>query len=151
MVGLWISRTQHLGPVALPSCVSTRAPWRQRPGRYPPFHAPNLPRRRSTAQQHLTRGGGNDSPAHCPGADRPLCFPGCALSILSHGRFAMFRVRHRLLCLSIILRQRWGPGIGRERRPGPAGRQSPLPLRAPASDPTLIKQVKGTYSGEIKS
>ena len=31
------------------------------------------------------------------------------------------------------------------------GRRSPLPLRAPAGDPTLITPVKGTYSGKIAS
>ena len=42
--------------------------------------------------------------------------------------------------MSIICRRRWGLGIGREQRRGPAGDR--LPLRAPAGDPTLIAPVK---------
>jgi len=45
-----------------------------------------------------------------------------------------------------LLISRWGPGISRERRQGPAG---DCPLHT--GDPTPITPVKGTYSGEIET
>jgi len=43
-----------------------------------------------------------------------------------------------------------GPSIGQEHRRGPASNRPP-PLRTPASDPTPITPVKGTYSAEVES
>jgi len=84
-----------------------------------------------------------DSPAHRLGADRPLripslpCSPPAVLRRLGAPPPAM-------------LIDRWGPGIGREQRQGPASDRLP-PLRAHTDDPTSIMSGKGTYSGEIES
>ena len=144
--GLGVSRTRRLGAgwrsrpsVTLHVCVSTGAPRCRRPSHCPPFCVPIRPRRRPIVQWHLT-GVGGDFPAHRPGADRPLCFPGRApLVAPSLGRFATFWAHHRPLCRSIDGASA-GNSIG--------GRPAIAPhLCAPVGDPTLVTPVKG----EIKS
>ena len=52
--------------------------------------------------QRCPMGVGGDSPAHCPGADRPLCFPGRAPPVAScPGHFVTFHACHCPICRSI--------------------------------------------------
>jgi len=122
--GLWISRTwrpeagrRPCPPVVLHICVLTRVPWRGRPGRSLPAVSPAHLPAMSTVQRHPT-GAGCDSPARCPGANRPLRSPCSPLP----GCFATFRACHHPLCRSIS-------GFPcREQCPGPACDRPPSPF-----------------------
>jgi len=106
-------------------------------GRYPLFHAPIHPCRRPIVQRRPTRADG-DSPASCPGADRPLHFP--VTLTLKPPPPAVLR-RFGRAAASYVDRS-----MASWHRPGTASGSLSL-----GRNPTLITPVKGTYSGEIES
>jgi len=133
--GLWISRTwrpeagrRPCPPVVLHICVLTHVPWRGRPGRSLPAVSPAHLPAMSTVQRHPT-GAGCDSPARCPGANRPL-------RSLQPPPWLFCNVSGMPPPAMSI--DQWVPVPGTVS--GTSLRSPSLPLR-----------VKGTYSGEIES
>ena len=146
----WVSRTRRPEasrpsrfPIAFPACVSTCASRHWRLRRCPLFCAPIHPWRRPIVQGHLTVMGG-DSPAcrpgpigHCTSSVSLPCstlpWPFCDILGAPPPAVSIYR---------------WGPGIGREQRRGPAGDHPPFgPCQRFDSDHT----GKNTYLGESKS
>jgi len=130
-------------PITFPACISTDAPWRRRPGRCLPFHAPIHPRHRPIVQRRLM---GGVAAIPRPIIWGPIGHCACPVVLLPYPPPAILR---SFGCATAHYGDR---SMGSQHRPGTAsgtGRQSP-PHLAHTGDPTLITPVKCTYSKKAR-